>query len=847
MNLLYRNGTEKRRIIGFILLLGVGFFCVALYALLAILGYVPISWWAFPALLAFLVLLNLPLYFFAFQRRDGLAPRGQVIFILWGGLLIWFWVFAPVYFLLTINLNVLQLHWITFAFVWELPIIGGLFIGSCVLYFRHIQQFLEGGFSPISPQALYRRIMYFPLIVGLLTAAFMVAGYAIGGLQLVLFAHLPFVEFIKVLLNGVALSLFLAIVYAFLLGRVLLSTRSRIEQEFGLFQKSPRLTILQKSLITSFIILLGSFLLVDIIAFKALHRVLRDQTYARMEQIVRREGAAGAALGTRGEVLMLPRDADQLGKQVSVETLRAIASGERGIVDDLTRDVKLVAFSQDPASGEKTVSLVYLTDFYRYLTVSFFSFLFAELFIFCVAFGVVVFAARSFSRSMRVLTAAAKKAASGKHHPIPYSPTGDEVEELSHALRYFVQRTWEFEKRLEGKAERVSQELVKTEKQKEVLIGSNLLLEERNRVLDEARIREEALIESIGNGIIVTDNAGRVVRANRTAEQILGWKEHELSGKVFANVIPAEQYGEEKGRPLMIEDRPLTQVLTSRGKIVGRYVYIRKNGTRVSVEVVGSPFMFKGELFGAVLVMRDLTEEQVLDRVKQDFVSIASHQLRTPLTTISWYTEILSSASLGAINEKQKEYLASIYRADRRMIQLVNALLNVTRLESGTFFVKAVPVDIVSIVRDTIEEMKERLKSKRLYLGEEYEASLPQVFMDPVAAQIIMQNILSNAVKYTPDGGQVRISILRNGEHHVLCMVSDSGIGITREQQRQVFAKFFRADNTKEEGTGLGLYIAKSLIDISNGRIWFTSVEGKGTTFYLELPVKGEVEENTYE
>lgn len=229
------------------------------------------------------------------------------------------------------------------------------------------------------------------------------------------------------------------------------------------------------------------------------------------------------------------------------------------------------------------------------------------------------------------------------------------------------------------------------------------------------------------------------------------------------------------------------------------------------------------------------------DRAKSEFVSLASHQLLTPLTTVSWYIETLLAGSVSGLSEKQKEYIKNVYSTNHNMVETVRALLDVSRIEMGTFYIKPQSVNIVDAANSVLDELTIRIKEKELEIIKDFDSNMPIVEMDPQLIRIIFQNLLSNAVKYTSNKGKVIISTKKQ-EQDILVSISDSGYGIPKELQEKVFSKFFRSYNIKEkvpEGTGLGLYIVKSIIDNSGGKIRFESEENKGTTFYVSYPLSG--------
>lgn len=257
--------------------------------------------------------------------------------------------------------------------------------------------------------------------------------------------------------------------------------------------------------------------------------------------------------------------------------------------------------------------------------------------------------------------------------------------------------------------------------------------------------------------------------------------------------------------------------------------------------VTVSPVMLGGRPIGTIEVVRDITQEEEIDRAKTEFVSLASHQLRTPLTAMRWYIELLLKGSMGPLTPEQKASLQEVLASNLNMIELVGALLSVARIEVGTLTVAPALSNIEQLASSVVSELKPEITEKQLHFTEEYDTHIPPMLLDPDLTRIIFQNLLTNAVKYTPVGGSVSLKIRRKG-HSVHIEIADTGYGIPKQQQKQLFTKLFRADNVRQKdtnGTGLGLYIVKSIVENSKGKIWFKSEENVGTTFYVQLPLKG--------
>ncbi|MBX4188067.1 MAG: HAMP domain-containing histidine kinase [Candidatus Doudnabacteria bacterium] len=233
-------------------------------------------------------------------------------------------------------------------------------------------------------------------------------------------------------------------------------------------------------------------------------------------------------------------------------------------------------------------------------------------------------------------------------------------------------------------------------------------------------------------------------------------------------------------------------------------------------------------------------KRESLGSIQSDFITLASHQLRTPLSGIRWLIELLMQQKTGPLNRKQKDYLTKIYSSNERLIALVNDLLEVTRLDQGDSKIYIQATDITQVIRGLIKEKANQVKVKNLKIAFTTEQEpFPLVKTDSNRIKQALGNILSNAVSYTPDGGSISIDLKILDDRNIQCMVKDTGVGIPGDQQKNIFNKFFRGSNVlkfETVGTGLGLYITKAFIEGSGGKIWMDSVEGKGTAIYFTLP-----------
>jgi PAS domain S-box-containing protein len=358
----------------------------------------------------------------------------------------------------------------------------------------------------------------------------------------------------------------------------------------------------------------------------------------------------------------------------------------------------------------------------------------------------------------------------------------------------------------------------------------------RTRAPHEQQVEAEALFTSIGDGAISTDEFGRITRVNPAAQQVLGYSEKELIGTWFPKKIIAVSLND---TPINLIDRPITKAFLTGKPVAEKMFYRRKNGQKVPVAVNVSPIIADGKPLGAIEVFRDITLDQEVDRMKSEFISLASHQLRTPLSAIKTYTHMLADGYMGELNAAQKKSLSTIIGASNRMNELISTLLNITRIESGTIAVTPKLLHLDRVIEEVMPELQLMAEHKSISLScKVYGAGSTSIKTDGLIVKEVVTNLASNAIKYTPENGEVSITI-RPRRNDILVKVTDSGWGIPIYSQDQIFSKFFRAQNiVKREttGTGLGLYLVKGLLDALGGEIWFNSAEGEGTSFYFTLP-----------
>jgi len=231
-----------------------------------------------------------------------------------------------------------------------------------------------------------------------------------------------------------------------------------------------------------------------------------------------------------------------------------------------------------------------------------------------------------------------------------------------------------------------------------------------------------------------------------------------------------------------------------------------------------------------------------LDKAKDEFISMASHQLRTPLTAIKGYLSMLLEGDAGEIKVSQYDFVNEAYQGANRMVGLINDLLNVSRMETGRFFLEPTEVDMEKVVEEEVKQLLNHAKEKKLKLTLKIKGKTPHVMVDETKIRQVMMNFIDNAVYYTTEGS-VTVT-LEHDKENVIFKVTDTGIGVPKEAQKNLFTKFYRADNARHvrpDGTGLGIYLAKRVMDDHHGELIFHSTEGKGSVFGFKLPIKSKV------
>lgn len=389
-----------------------------------------------------------------------------------------------------------------------------------------------------------------------------------------------------------------------------------------------------------------------------------------------------------------------------------------------------------------------------------------------------------------------------------------------------------------------------------------------NRKMAEEKIKQEQLksaalakdlekfklaVDNESDHVMITDKEGIILYVNLAAEIITGYTAKETigknAGKLWGGNMPDNFY-ENMWRIIKEEKKSFAGELINYrkngkpGAFVGEVVNNRKDGQPYTAEIKIVPILdSNGEVQFFVGIERDITKTKEIEQMKTDFISFVSHQLRTPLTIISWNAEMLRNDKRHKLSIDQKRYLTEVERGEKRMAALINGLLNVSRIETGRVKIDPSPTDMVEFISKLIGDLRPFAIAKNCaIIFHEPKQSFPIINVDKILLTQIVANLLNNATHYSKPGKCMVEVFLKEVDGFYQVDVVDKGVGIPVAAQSKIFTKFFRADNAVNvdtEGTGLGLYMSRLIIETCGGKIWFESTEGEGSAFHFTIPKSG--------
>lgn len=367
-------------------------------------------------------------------------------------------------------------------------------------------------------------------------------------------------------------------------------------------------------------------------------------------------------------------------------------------------------------------------------------------------------------------------------------------------------------------------------------------LELANAHIAEEKERTESILRflrSIGEGVYATDSEGKIIFMNESAEMMIGKPLESVLGKVSREVVDFIHVENEEAHHLDVSMMALHEkkIIT-----IPRDTVLVRHGKEISV--AGTCSLIRDEkqdITGTIVVFQDATKRRELDQMKDGFLSVAAHQLRTPLGSMRWSMELLLGGDLGRLPKEARETIEQIYENSQRMIVLVNDLLNVSRIDQNKGREEKVATDLRQMLEAVVETMRPEGEKRGVTLILKHKGKpLPKVMIPPKHFYEAFENLISNGIKYNKKPGSV-IVLLSREDGGIGVTVTDTGIGIPKDAQSKIFSKFFRAPNAvlkETEGSGLGLSVVKSYLEAAGATIRFETEENFGTTFFIHIPEK---------
>ncbi len=343
-------------------------------------------------------------------------------------------------------------------------------------------------------------------------------------------------------------------------------------------------------------------------------------------------------------------------------------------------------------------------------------------------------------------------------------------------------------------------------------------------------------VESATDAIIITSKDKKIIYVNPAWQQLNGYTLLEAKGQ-NPNILKSSKT--EKS----VYTRMWQELTSGRPFTTESVINKRKDGTFYHAQISVFPIIEEGEIVSFVGIAQDISKRKEVEQMKTEFISLASHQLRTPLSAMRWFSELLLKSKQCDSHPEQAEWIEKVNQSTIRMINMVNDLLNISRLESGRLKIVPESIEVPTLIKNLISQFEPLLKQKQISLKENIEDKITTIKADPKLLQEVMANLISNAIKYTPEKGKVIISSQLRSDSFVI-IVADTGVGIPEKEQANLFKRFFRGSNAQDmniEGTGLGLFLVRLLVHAWGGEVWVESQLKVGTKVSFSIPLEGMV------
>ena len=368
---------------------------------------------------------------------------------------------------------------------------------------------------------------------------------------------------------------------------------------------------------------------------------------------------------------------------------------------------------------------------------------------------------------------------------------------------------------------------------KALLREAEYLRQEREKGLQDIateRSKVKTIINCMADGVLVTDREGGVVLHNPAAMKMLGIMDTSIVGKPLSQSIKDKNLAELATKVLTTAD---TDHIT-----ISQELPLGESGETVLMAHLAPVKNEAGEVLGSVTVLQDISQLKAIDKMKSDFVAMVAHEFKSPLSSIQQQMSVILGGMAGEVNERQRKILGRVKERTQGLLKLISDLLDISKIEAGIVVQHKEPLQLTEIIQETTDLIRFQAEAKNITLRLSVAPSLPMINADRHDIEEAFTNLIDNALRYTPEGGQVTIRAGTKGEYlHV--EVSDTGIGISKEDLPRIFDKFYRVktDQTRHiTGSGLGLSIVKGIVEAYFGSIQVESEVGKGTTFTVLLP-----------
>ncbi|MDD5130339.1 MAG: ATP-binding protein [Candidatus Omnitrophica bacterium] len=357
--------------------------------------------------------------------------------------------------------------------------------------------------------------------------------------------------------------------------------------------------------------------------------------------------------------------------------------------------------------------------------------------------------------------------------------------------------------------------------------NEEIVWDKYNRTLSEKK-QTDAVIRSVAEGLLVVDAQGKVVMMNPAAERLLGVARKDKIGKTIDDSLKDEQL--------------ISLVKDSKDK-AGKEIELFSQNHETSKTIRASSAVIEnenGQTVGMVSVLSDITKQKEIDRLKSSFVANVTHELRTPLVSVDKAITFLLSNAAGPLSDNQQQFLSIASRNCKRLSLLINDLLDLSKLEAGKMSINLTAAEIDKVIGESVEGLNAWANAKSVTIVNKAAAGLPQVKIDPDKIIQVLNNLIGNAIKFTPQNGTITVGTKLFNDREIMVTVEDTGIGISQDELLKVFDKFYQTGErvaTDVSGTGIGLSIAREIVQLHGGKIWVESQNGQGAKFSFTIPL----------